>query len=283
MLGRFTERPSDDESNTFGVWDSAVNGWRATGITNEPKARELASDLDIQYRAHGPRPADAIRHVHPSQEIQRAAWSTGELDVWIRDKRSGLAVWRTHLQAGLCLALCIPVRGDEQGHRRPRTGTTTSRRTGHRQGARRCNRLPDARRRTQRQTDAQVYSWLTSVNSTEPEGRLRDSAKSTGDSDDITMAEGSKRSASPGTAARDVFGTAQQMASCLGSSRVPAWINPAAGVQPTSIRTPRRPPLQPVPRGRRQRRPLVTALTAASSKPPRTTPPPAPAAGSPCR
>ena len=85
MLGRFTVRPSDDGANTFGVWDSAVNGWRATGISDEPRARELASDLEIQYDAHGPRPADAIRHVQPSQEVQRAAWSTGELDVWIRD------------------------------------------------------------------------------------------------------------------------------------------------------------------------------------------------------
>ncbi|MFC6155182.1 hypothetical protein [Kribbella jiaozuonensis] len=46
-------RPSDAESNTLGVWDSAVNGWHATAITDEPKARELASDLDIQYDAHG--------------------------------------------------------------------------------------------------------------------------------------------------------------------------------------------------------------------------------------
>jgi hypothetical protein len=29
MLGRFTVRPSDDGSGRFGVWDGAVNGWRA--------------------------------------------------------------------------------------------------------------------------------------------------------------------------------------------------------------------------------------------------------------
>jgi hypothetical protein len=85
MLGRFTVRPSDDGSNGFGVWDGAVNGWRATGIDDEAKAQEIASDLDVQYDTHGPRPADAIRHVDPAQPVQRAAWSAGELDVWIRD------------------------------------------------------------------------------------------------------------------------------------------------------------------------------------------------------
>src|SRR3954453_9929503 len=103
MLGRFTVRPSDDGSNGFGVGDGAVNGWRATGIDDEAKAQEIASDLDVQYDTHGPRPADAGRHVDPEspppapppaaaprlvappQLPQRAAWSAGELDVWIRD------------------------------------------------------------------------------------------------------------------------------------------------------------------------------------------------------
>jgi hypothetical protein len=85
MLGRFTVRPADDGSDGFGVWDGAVNGWRATGIDSEAKAREVASDLDVQYDAHGPRAADAVRRVDPSQPVQRARWLTGELDVWIRD------------------------------------------------------------------------------------------------------------------------------------------------------------------------------------------------------
>jgi hypothetical protein len=71
MLGRFTVLPSDDGSNRFGVWDGAVNGWRATGIDDEEKAREVASDLDVQYDA--------------PQPVQRATWSMGDLDVWIRD------------------------------------------------------------------------------------------------------------------------------------------------------------------------------------------------------
>jgi hypothetical protein len=30
MLGRFTVRPSETDDGTYGVWDGAVNGWRAT-------------------------------------------------------------------------------------------------------------------------------------------------------------------------------------------------------------------------------------------------------------
>jgi len=45
----------------------------------------MATDLDIQYDAHGHRPAD-VRRVEPAQPIQRAQWHSGELDVWIRDR-----------------------------------------------------------------------------------------------------------------------------------------------------------------------------------------------------
>lgn len=79
-------RPADDGSGRFGVWDGAVNGWRAADIDNEMEARLVASDLDVQYDAHGPRPSDAVRRVdHPAQPVQRAEWLDGELDVWIRD------------------------------------------------------------------------------------------------------------------------------------------------------------------------------------------------------
>ena len=85
MLGRFTVRPSDDGSPGFGVWDGAVNGWRATGLDTEWEAQRVASDLDLQYDAHGPRAADAVRRVDPAQPVQRARWKTGTLDAWIRD------------------------------------------------------------------------------------------------------------------------------------------------------------------------------------------------------
>jgi hypothetical protein len=94
MLGRFTVRPSDDGSNRFGVWDGAVNGWRATGIDGEAQARELAFDLDVQYDAHGPRAADAVRRIDPSQPVRRATWSTGELEVWIRHNGEWLGKFR---------------------------------------------------------------------------------------------------------------------------------------------------------------------------------------------
>lgn len=44
----------------------------------------MASDLEVQYDTHGPRPADAVRRVDPAQAVQRAEWASGELDVWIR-------------------------------------------------------------------------------------------------------------------------------------------------------------------------------------------------------
>jgi hypothetical protein len=94
MLGRFTVRPSDDGSEGFGVWDGAVNGWRAIGIDDETEAYQMASNLDVQYDAHGPRPADAVRKVDPAQAVQRAEWTTGELDVWIRDNGEWLGRFR---------------------------------------------------------------------------------------------------------------------------------------------------------------------------------------------
>jgi hypothetical protein len=77
-------RPTADGSGTFGVWDGAVNGWRASGLVDEAEAHRLASDLDVQYDAHRPRPADAVHLVKPSQPVQRVEWRQGEVDVWIR-------------------------------------------------------------------------------------------------------------------------------------------------------------------------------------------------------
>jgi type IV secretory pathway TraG/TraD family ATPase VirD4 len=117
----------------------------------------------------------------------------------------------------------------------------------------------------------QVYSWLTSVNSTEPEELLRDSAKSTGDSGDITMAEALEaiRSA-PERQRGGVFGTAQQMASCLGSGRVAAWVNPGPTPRPEFNQhqfVRRGGTLYSLSReGAANAGPLVTALTAAVVK-----------------
>ena len=73
MLGRFTVRPAENGSGSFGVWDSAVSGWRATDLT-EQQAHATAADLDVQYDAHGPRPATSVRRVEPAQQVQRAEW-----------------------------------------------------------------------------------------------------------------------------------------------------------------------------------------------------------------
>jgi hypothetical protein len=68
MVGRFTvRRASDnpDDSDGWGVWDGAANGWRGLGLT-EHDAHATADDLDLQYDAHGPRSADTIRRVEPA-------------------------------------------------------------------------------------------------------------------------------------------------------------------------------------------------------------------------
>ena len=94
MVGRFTvrrmsDRPSDaagDGEPGWGVWDGAANGWRGTDLT-ETDARAAADELDLQYDAHGPRPADTIRRVDPAQPVDRATWQpAGVLEVWIRER-----------------------------------------------------------------------------------------------------------------------------------------------------------------------------------------------------
>jgi hypothetical protein len=85
MVWRFTVRPTGDGSDRFGVWDGAVHGWRANDLT-ELDAHQVASELEIQYDAHGPRSGDAVRRVDPARQVQRAEWhSAGVLDVWIHD------------------------------------------------------------------------------------------------------------------------------------------------------------------------------------------------------
>src|SRR5687768_4560774 len=85
MLGRFTVRLSDDGSGTFGVWDSAVNGWRVTNL-DRAAAEQMKTDLELQFNAQGTRPPDDIRTVDPPQPVEQlVAWESGELDAWIRE------------------------------------------------------------------------------------------------------------------------------------------------------------------------------------------------------
>jgi hypothetical protein len=96
MLGRFTVRPSDAGDGTYGVWDGAVNGWRAPSL-EKADAERVKTDLDLQFNAHGPRPADDIRSVDPPQPVEHlTAWEPGELDVWIRDGGQWLGRVRDH-------------------------------------------------------------------------------------------------------------------------------------------------------------------------------------------
>lgn len=87
MLGRFTVRPDDagNGNGTVGVWDGAVNGWSVAGLTPEV-AERMKVDLDLQFNAHGPRPADDVFPVEPVQLVERAvAWEPVKLDTWLKD------------------------------------------------------------------------------------------------------------------------------------------------------------------------------------------------------
>lgn len=86
MLGRFKARRSGNGPNGRGVWDNASNGWRAVDLS-EQQARETIEELDLQYDAHGPRPAENVRHVQPAQPVDQAEWQpAGVLEVWIRER-----------------------------------------------------------------------------------------------------------------------------------------------------------------------------------------------------
>jgi len=87
MLSRFKVRKvAGDGAASYGVWDSAANGWRGQDLT-EGQAHELAGDLELQYDAHGPRPPETVRRVQPPRPIDRAQWQPGGvLEAWVRQR-----------------------------------------------------------------------------------------------------------------------------------------------------------------------------------------------------
>lgn len=89
MFGRFTVRPDDEAEGCYAIWDGAVGGWRARGLHDELTAAEQAVELEIQYDAHGPRPASAVRHLAAPQPVRRATWSEGQIEAWVRDTGTG--------------------------------------------------------------------------------------------------------------------------------------------------------------------------------------------------
>ena len=83
MLGASPYGLLTTDSGRFGVWDSGVSGRKATDLS-QPQAYATAADLDVQYDAHSPRPATAVRRVEPAQLVQRAEWHGGG----VLDRRS---------------------------------------------------------------------------------------------------------------------------------------------------------------------------------------------------
>jgi hypothetical protein len=78
MLGRFAVRPSDDGSGEIRRLGRRGQRVACTDIDGETEAYRTASELDVQYDAHRPHPADAVRRGRPAQPVQRARWSNGE-------------------------------------------------------------------------------------------------------------------------------------------------------------------------------------------------------------
>jgi hypothetical protein len=89
MVGRSKVRKDPDGADGpdgWGVCDSAANGWRGPGLT-EDQADATADELDLQDDAHGPRPADSVRRLDPGQPVDRADWQlAGALEVWLHDR-----------------------------------------------------------------------------------------------------------------------------------------------------------------------------------------------------
>lgn len=54
-------------------------------LPDELTANKIAVDLEIQYDAHGPRPAETVRRLDAPQPVRRAEWHEGVLDTWIRE------------------------------------------------------------------------------------------------------------------------------------------------------------------------------------------------------
>ena len=99
MVGRFNVR-SGAGDHDWSIWDNASNGQRGSGLA-EGDAHAEAADLELQYDAHGYRPADTVRRVDPPVAVD--AWRpAGVLDAWVRENgewigrvrdRDGKFVW----------------------------------------------------------------------------------------------------------------------------------------------------------------------------------------------
>ncbi|WP_344222326.1 hypothetical protein [Kribbella sancticallisti] len=82
MVGRFNVRPGTGEAD-WSIWDNAANGLRGSGL-HEAEAHRQAAELELQYDAHGYRPAETYQKVDPPKHVQ--AWQpAGVLVAWVRE------------------------------------------------------------------------------------------------------------------------------------------------------------------------------------------------------
>lgn len=83
MGGRFQVRQVEDG---FGVWDTAVGGWRSVQNLSRAAADNLAADLDLQYGPYGIRLASEVRRCEPPRSVEARNWgAAGVLEVWVRE------------------------------------------------------------------------------------------------------------------------------------------------------------------------------------------------------
>jgi hypothetical protein len=77
---------------------------------DEPQAHELASELELQYDAHGPRTPDSVRRVQPRRPVDQAVWQTGGvLEAWVQQGEDWFG--RVHGMAGDLLWFLPPTCG----------------------------------------------------------------------------------------------------------------------------------------------------------------------------
>lgn len=82
MVGRFNVRPGDGDE--WLVWDNATNGHRGRCKT-DAEAYELASDLELQHDARGPRNPGDVRRLNDPTRVGVWQRDASELTAWIRE------------------------------------------------------------------------------------------------------------------------------------------------------------------------------------------------------
>lgn len=81
---RFIARASDDG---WGVWDSAVAGFRTPTCLTQDQATDQAAELDVQFDTYGQRSDSDVRWLEQPRDVEVAQWRpAGRIEVWVRER-----------------------------------------------------------------------------------------------------------------------------------------------------------------------------------------------------